>query len=74
MTANSGNTCQQDRNSVVCYDGNRTETHGPHKKRAAAIRHILRYKADNICKYLLHTVFPIATAPIHLIGFSIICL
>ena len=32
MTGNSVNTCQQDRNSVICYDGNRTETHGPHKK------------------------------------------
>ena len=90
MTGNSGNTCQQGKNSVVCYDGkqckllwqkqwyfhdrNRTETHGPHKKRAAAIRNILLYKADNICKYLLHTVFPIATAPIHLIGLSIIFL
>ena len=48
MMGNSGNICQQGRNSVVCYDGShvnyhdgkRMITHGSHKKRAAAIRNI----------------------------------
>ena len=68
-------------NSINCYDRSRVtfmtriaRKHMVHIKKAAAIRNILLYKADNICKYLLHTVFPIATAPIHLIGFSIIFL
>ena len=89
MTGNSGNACQQDRNSVVCYDGNSincydrsrvtfmtgiARKHIVHMKKAAAIRNILLYKADSICKYLLYTEFPIATAPIRLIGLSIICL
>lgn len=48
--------------------------HMVHMKKAAAIRNNLLYKADIICKYLLYTVFPIATAPIRLIGLSIIFL
>ena len=48
--------------------------HMVHIKKSCRNQEYLLYKADNICKYLLHTVFPIATAPIHLIGFSIICL
>ena len=68
-------------NSANCY-GRSSGTfmtgiarkHMVHIKKSCRNQEYLLYKADNICKYLLHTVFPIATAPIHLIGFSIIFL
>ena len=68
-------------NSINCYDRSRVtfmtgiaRKHMVHIKKSCRNQEYLLYKADNICKYLLHTVFPIATAPIHLIGFSVICL
>ena len=69
-------------NSINCYDRSRVtfmtgiaRKHMVHMKKELPQSGIFyMYKADSICKYLLYTVFPIATAPIRLIGLSIIFL